>query len=211
MADIQKPVEVTADAVEQPAAPVVETTPATEPVAPVTEEKPVEETAAEESKAEEVKEEVKPIEAGHLGYKAQGLSFPKNLLGSKEHFFFSSEAIEAKALDAYKKAQKSAEGALENISWAAHTGKGLLFSGDKKAPHNVINLAHASEPEVDGNKFHFTTKGNKHTFKAANVAERDNWVAQIKAKIAEAKEIASSVTESEAGCQPRQDRGDSQG
>lgn len=77
MADIQKPVEVTADAVEQPAAPVVETTPATEPVAPVTEEKPVEETAAEESKAEEVKEEVKPIEAGHLGYKAQGLSFPK--------------------------------------------------------------------------------------------------------------------------------------
>lgn len=64
----------------------------------------------------------------------------RNLLGSKEFFFFSSEAVEAKALETYKKAQKSAEGALDNISWAAHTGKGLLFSGDKKAPHTVINL-----------------------------------------------------------------------
>lgn len=77
MADIQKPVEVTADAVEQPAAPVVEIAPTAEPVAPVAEDKPVEETAAEDTKAEEAKEEVKPIEAGHLGYKTQGLSFPK--------------------------------------------------------------------------------------------------------------------------------------
>ncbi|KAJ6782450.1 hypothetical protein PWT90_09448 [Aphanocladium album] len=204
MADIQKPVEVPVDAVEQAAVAVPETAPVVEAPA-ATEDKPAEEAiaAAEETKveepaAEEAKEEVKPIEEGQLGYKAQGLSFPKNLLGSKEFFFFGSEAVEAKALEAYKKAQKSAEGALENISWAAHTGKGLLFSGDKKAPNNVINLAHASEPEVDGNKFHLTAKGNKHTFKAANVAERDNWVAQIKAKIAEAKEIAASVTDSEA-------------
>ncbi|KAJ4164452.1 hypothetical protein LMH87_006128 [Akanthomyces muscarius] len=206
MADIQKPVEVPTAAVEPVAVAVPETAPALE-VPAVTQDTPVDVAAApatEESKteepaaAEEVKEEAKPIEEGHLGYKAQGLSFPKNLLGSKEFFFFSSEAVEAKALETYKKAQKSAEGALDNISWAAHTGKGLLFSGDKKAPHTVINLSHASEPEVDGNKFHFTAKGNKHTFKAANVAERDNWVAQIKAKIAEAKEIAVSVTESEA-------------
>lgn len=71
-------------------------------------------------------------------------SLPRNLLGSKEFFFFGSEAVEAKALEAYKKAQKSAEGALDNISWAAHTGKGLLFSGDKKAPSNVINLVRSA-------------------------------------------------------------------
>ncbi|OAQ99813.1 hypothetical protein LLEC1_02908 [Akanthomyces lecanii] len=206
MADIHKPVEVPAAAVEPVTVAVPETAPALE-VPAVTQDTPAVVAAAphaEESKteepaaAEEIKEEAKPIEEGHLGYKAQGLSFPKNLLGSKEFFFFSSEAVEAKALETYKKAQKSAEGALDNIAWAAHTGKGLLFSGDKMAPHTVINLSHASEPEVDGNKFHFTAKGNKHTFKAANVAERDNWVAQIKAKIAEAKEMASSVTESEA-------------
>lgn len=200
MADIQKPLEVPAAPVEQVPALVPETAPAldvaapAELAAPAVDEVKVEETAA----AEESKDEAKPIEEGHLGYKAQGLSFPKNLLGSKEFFFVSPEAVEAKALEAYKKAHKSTETALENISWAAHTGKGLLFSGDKKAPHNVINLSHASELEVDGNKFHFTTKGNKHTFKAANPAERDSWVAQLKAKIAEAKEIAASVTESEA-------------
>ncbi|KAI3571897.1 Pleckstrin homology domain-containing protein [Fusarium oxysporum f. sp. albedinis] len=61
------------------------------------------------------------------------------------------------------------------------------------------NLADATEPETDGShKFHFTSKGNKHSFKAANTAERDNWVAQLKLKIAEAKELASTVTESEA-------------
>lgn len=59
--------------------------------------------------------------------------------------------------------------------------------------------AHASEPEVDGsNKFHFTAKGNKHSFKAASTPERDSWVAQLKLKISEAKELAATVTESEA-------------
>ncbi|KAK8142153.1 hypothetical protein G3M48_009264 [Beauveria asiatica] len=203
MADIQKPLEVPAAPVEQVPAQVPETAPAldvaapAELAAPAVDEAKVEETAAAAA-AEESRDQATPIEEGHLGYKAQGLSFPKNLLGSKEFFFFSSEAVEAKALEAYKKAHKSTETALDNISWAAHTGKGLLFSGDKKAPSNVINLSHASELEVDGNKFHFTTKGNKHTFKAANPAERDSWVAQLKAKIAEAKEIATSVTESEA-------------
>lgn len=42
-----------------------------------------------------------------------------------------------------------------------------------------------------------TSKGNKHSFKAANTAERDNWVAQLKLKITEAKELTSTVTESE--------------
>lgn len=59
--------------------------------------------------------------------------------------------------------------------------------------------ADTTEPETDGaNKFHFTHKGAKHTFKAANAAERDSWVAQLKTKMAEAKELAATVTESES-------------
>ena len=58
--------------------------------------------------------------------------------------------------------------------------------------------AEASEPVTEGsNKFHFTAKGHKHTFKASSAAERDNWVAQLKAKITEAKELVATVTDSE--------------
>lgn len=58
--------------------------------------------------------------------------------------------------------------------------------------------AESSEPIVEGtNKFHFTAKGHKHNFKASSTSERDNWVSQLKAKITEAKELATTVTESE--------------
>ena len=61
-----------------------------------------------------------------------------------------------------------------------------------------LRQAEASEPVTEGtNKFHFTAKGHKHTFKAISAAERDNWAAQLKAKIAEAKELVATVTESE--------------
>jgi hypothetical protein len=79
MADIQKPLEVPAAPVEQVPALVPETAPAldvtapAELAAPAVDEVKVEEAAA----AEEIKDEAKPIEEGHLGYKAQGLSFPK--------------------------------------------------------------------------------------------------------------------------------------
>ncbi|KAL6813484.1 Pleckstrin homology domain-containing protein [Trichoderma sp. SZMC 28013] len=207
MAEEQKPVEVAAPvAVEETAPVVVEEIPAVVEPAPVVEDKPAEEAkpaeteeAAEAAKEEDKKEEeAKPIEEGFLGHKAQGASFPKNLIASKAFFFFGSDAVEAEVLAAYKKAEKHVEVAQHNIAWATHTGKGLLFIGDKKAPHGVINLADATEPETDGsNKFHFSAKGNKHSFKANSAAERDNWVAQLKEKIAEAKELATTVTESE--------------
>lgn len=41
------------------------------------------------------------------------------------------------------------------------------------------------------------SKGHKHSFKAGTAAERDNWVSQLKSKIAEAKELAKSIPESE--------------
>jgi hypothetical protein len=211
MADTQKPAEVPAQETAAVLAPVVDPKPVEEtpveaaaPAVAATEEpkaaEPVAEAEApkEEETKEEVKEEVKPVEEGQLSYKAQGLSFPKNLISSKEFFSFGSDAVEASALDAYKRSEKSTEVAHNNIAWATSTGKGLLFVGDKKTPSNIINLSDATEPEVDGaNKFHFSAKGNKHSFKAANTAERDNWVAQLKLKIAEAKELLTTVPESE--------------
>lgn len=84
MAEEQKNVEVpetkpetTIAPVEQPAeTKPVEEIPKTDET-PAVEDKPAEEAApAEEAKPEE-KEDVKPIEEGHLSHKAQGLSFPK--------------------------------------------------------------------------------------------------------------------------------------
>ncbi|KAF5721071.1 hypothetical protein FMUND_3819 [Fusarium mundagurra] len=219
MAEEQKNIEVPQETKPEIAAPAVEAPAETKPVeetpvvaaetAPATEEKPAEETkpAEEVAKTEEKKEEeVKPVEEGHLNHKAQGLSFPKNLIPSKEFFFFGTEPVEPKALSHYLKSEKSTETAHSNIAWASETGKGLLFVGDKKNPSSVISLqanrqfpqADATEPEIDGShKFHLTSKGNKHTFKASSAAERDNWVSQLKLKIAEAKELATTVTESE--------------
>jgi hypothetical protein len=214
MAEEQKNIEVaqetkpettgiSAPAVEAPAEtkPVEETPVVAAETTPTAEEKTAEEVKPvdEAAKTEEEKEEeAKPVEEGHLNHKAQGLSFPKNLIPTKEFFFFGTDAVEPKTLSHYLKSEKSAETAHSNIAWASETGKGLLFVGDKKNPSSVISLADATEPEIDGsNKFHLTSKGNKHTFKASNTAERDNWVAQLKLKIAEAKELATTVTESE--------------
>jgi len=45
--------------------------------------------------------------------------------------------------------------------------------------------------------FFFHLGGHKHTFEATTLTERDNWVSVLKTKIAEAKELAPSVTEHE--------------
>lgn len=211
MAEEQKPAEVPKDTPVAAEA-ATETTPAAEPAAAAPAETTTEAAAAdvaadpveaaapvEEPKKEE--EEVKPIEEGNLEHKAQGANFPKNLFSSKKFFWFGTDAVEVKGISAFK-ADKSPEVAHAIAAWAAETGKGLLFftekSEDKSVPHGAVLLSEASEPVVDGtHKFHFTSKGHKHTFKAANTAERDNWVAQLKLKIAEAKELATTVVESE--------------
>lgn len=225
MAEEQKPVEV-APAVESVAETKIDETPAatteaapeaaTESAAPATETSEaapafentplaaaINEAAETETKPEEaVKTEeptpAAPVEEGHLEVK--GTNFPKNFLYSKKFFWFGSEPVDTKSISTFK-ADKAADVAHHIHAWAAETGKGLLFfseKSDKAAPHGAIHLAESSEPVVEGtNKFHFTTKGHKHTFKASSTAERDNWVSQLKAKIAEAKELATTVTESE--------------
>ncbi|KAI2472504.1 Pleckstrin homology domain-containing protein [Annulohypoxylon bovei var. microspora] len=211
MADQQKPVEV-AETTPAVAEPVAETkpeetpaeTPAAEPAAateaaPETTEGEAEAAApAEEAK----KEEVKPVEAGTLEHKGAPANFPKNLIYSKLHFWFGTEAVPKDKLTAYLKNEKTAEVAQHVAAWATETGKGLLFYGkesDKATPTGAIQLAEASEPTTEGtSKFSFTAKGHKHTFKAPTAAERDNWVEQLKLKIAEAKEVATTIAESEA-------------
>ncbi|KAI1759555.1 Pleckstrin homology domain-containing protein [Hypoxylon sp. FL1150] len=212
MSEVQKPVEVP------------ETTPTV--VEPVAETKPVEETPAEaapttESAAAEApaetaeaaaetaapaeeakKEEVKPVEAGTLEHKGAPANFPKNLIYSKQHFWFGTDATPKDKLATYLKNEKTTEVAHHVAAWATETGKGLLFYGkesDKTTPTGAIQLAEASEPTTEGaTKFSFTAKGHKHTFKAPTAADRDNWVEQLKLKIAEAKELATTITESEA-------------
>ncbi|KAI1448697.1 Pleckstrin homology domain-containing protein [Annulohypoxylon stygium] len=214
MADQQKPVEVP-EATPAVAEPVAETkpeetpaaeAPAAEPAAATTEAAP-EATEGEAAEAaapaeEAKKEEAKPIEAGTLEHKGAPANFPKNLIYSKLHFWFGTEAVPKEKLAAYLKNEKTTEVAHHVAAWATETGKGLLFYGkesDKSTPTGAIQLAEASEPTTEGaSKFSFTAKGHKHTFKAPTAAERDNWVEQLKLKIAEAKEVAATIAETEA-------------
>jgi hypothetical protein len=64
----------------------------------------------------------------------------RNFIYSKQFFWFGSDALETKSLSSYLKGEKSTETGHHNASWASHTGKGLLFFGDKSTPSGVINL-----------------------------------------------------------------------
>ncbi|KAI1431389.1 hypothetical protein GGR50DRAFT_679741 [Xylaria sp. CBS 124048] len=206
MAEEQKPVAVpeTTPAVAEPVVDTVaETKPAEETATEETPAAPAESTTEEApaASAEDPKAQAKPVEAGTLEHKGAPANFPKNLLYAKTHFWFGNDSVEKEKLVHYLKTEKATDVAHHVVSWAAETGKGLLFYGkesDKANPVGVIQLAEASEPTVDGsNKFHFTAKGHKHAFKAPTAADRDAWVQQLKLKIAEAKELAAVVAESE--------------
>ncbi|KAF3057418.1 putative immunogenic protein [Daldinia childiae] len=210
MAEEQKPVEV-AETTPVVVEPVAETKPVedkpveTAPVAEAATEAPAEATETTEAAApteEAKKEEVKPVEAGTLEHKGAPANFPKNLIYSKQHFWFGTDAIPKEKLATYLKNEKATDVAHHVTAWAAETGKGLFFYGkesDKSTPTGAIQLAEASEPAVEGaTKFSFTAKGHKHAFKAPTAADRDNWVEQLKLKIAEAKELAATIAETEA-------------
>ncbi|KAG9249261.1 Pleckstrin homology domain-containing protein [Calycina marina] len=207
MSGIPKTIEEPTTAVTPTEAPVV-----TEPVLPSEEVKPTEPVSTEttpavaneasptvvEEAAKPAAEEVKPVEEGVLGYKGPGLL--KSLFFSDKFFWFGSEPVEEKHLSNYLRGEKSGE---HNAAWASHTGKGLLFfskkASDKATPASIINLADVSEVTADGaDKFHFLENGHiKHAFEAKSAADRDNWVAQITAKSAEAKDAAPAIKEHE--------------
>ncbi|KAF4632565.1 hypothetical protein G7Y89_g5566 [Cudoniella acicularis] len=205
MSEAPKTVEepVVAPTTETPAVeePVAEAAPA-ETAEPVT-EAPVA-AAAEPAKEEEVaapaKEEVKPVEEGVLGYKGPG--FIKGVFFQKKFFWFGTDAVENKALTSYLRGEKEAEVANHNAAWASHTGKGLLFfskkATDKASPAGIFNLADVTDISAEGPvEFHFTSGGHKHTFQAANLVERDNWLAVVNTKAEEAKTQGESIKDTE--------------
>lgn len=158
------------------------------------------ETPAETTETAAVKEEVKPVEEGILGYKGPGLL--KSFIFQKKFFWFGAEPVESKALSSYLRGEKQQELANKNVAWAASTGKGLLFfskkASEKATPHGVFNLSEITDITEDGTvAFAFTSGGHKHIFEASTLAERDNWVSVLKAKSAEATELAPTVVESE--------------
>lgn len=190
----EEQVPVVEAATEAPAA-TEETAPEVTTEAPAAEAAPA---AAEETAAAPA--EVKPVEEGVLGYKGPGLL--KGIIFQKKFFFFGTDAVESKHLSSYLRGEKP-DVANKNAAWASHTGKGLLFltkkASEKANPAGIINLSEISDIKTEGSAiFFFTVAGHKHSFEAASAAERDGWVASLKTKEAEAKELAATVTESEA-------------
>ncbi|KFY21656.1 hypothetical protein V493_07215 [Pseudogymnoascus sp. VKM F-4281 (FW-2241)] len=200
MSEIQKPVvdEVVA---------AVETAPAAVVAAPVEEVTPVEVAPVEVAAATEdtpeaaVETPKKEFEGeGLIGYKAPG-GFIKKLAGFQKRFFwFGSDAVEVKSLSNYLRGEKPEVGN-HNAAWSSQTGKGLLYfnkqAGEKSTPTGLINLADITNIKEDGVEFSFVSHGQKHVFQTANIADRDNWVAALKEKSAEAKESTETITGSE--------------
>ncbi|GAB7348455.1 hypothetical protein MBLNU459_g6872t1 [Dothideomycetes sp. NU459] len=179
---------------EAPAAATAEAeTAATEPsTAAVTEPT----TAAEETA---VAEPAKSVESGILGYKAPGLI--KSLKFSKKHFWFGDEAVSTQHLNNYLRGEKP-EVAHPTAAWSSQTGKGLLFfakqAEEKSSPAGVLNLSEASDLEKQfPHEFSFKLHGHKHTFKAANDAERDGWFVALEKAIPEAKAAKEGILGSE--------------
>jgi hypothetical protein len=76
------------------------------------------------------------------------ITVSRNLIYTKQFVWFGSDAFATSALGHYLKTEKSADAAHHTASWAAETGKGLLFFGDKAAPTGVVNLVRIT-PEAD--------------------------------------------------------------
>jgi hypothetical protein len=194
---VEEPVVAPEASVEAPAAetaPVETTEAATEAPAAT------EPATAEEAPAAPVKEEVKPVEEGTLGYKGPGLL--KSFIFQKKFFWFGTEPVEHKSLTSYLRGEKQQELANKNAAWSTHTGKGLLYFSkkptEKATPAGIINLSEVSDLTADGTvDFSFSLGGHKHTFQANTLPERDNWLGVLKTKVEEARELATSVVESE--------------
>ncbi|KAI9698930.1 MAG: hypothetical protein M1836_003119 [Candelina mexicana] len=137
-----------------------------------------------------------PASEGVLGYKAPGLV--KSLRFSKKFFWFGDEPVATTDLHQYLRGEKPEVGH-HNAAWSSQTGKGLLYfskSADHKAqPTGIINLADVSEVTKEGiNDFHFKLHGQKHTFQAGSLSERDSWLVAVQTRAAEAKTTAESIT-----------------
>lgn len=187
-APVDAPAAETA-APETAAEPAAEAPAATEPA-----------TEAAPAVTEPVKEPAKPVEEGTLGYKGPGLL--KSFIFQKKFFWFGTEPVESKALQSYLRGEKLQEVANKNVAWSSSTGEGLLYfskkASEKASPAGIFNLSEVSDLVEEGTiAFSFSSHGHKHTFEASTLAERDNWFTVLKAKIEAAKELATTVPETE--------------
>ncbi|KAI9722318.1 MAG: hypothetical protein M1812_001790 [Candelaria pacifica] len=137
-----------------------------------------------------------PASEGVLGYKAPGLV--KSFRFSKKFFWFGDEAVAATDLHQYLRGEKP-EVAHHNAAWSSQTGKGLLYfaksESHKAQPAGIINLADISEVTKEGiNDFHFKLHGQKHTFQAGSLSERDSWLVAVQKRAAESKTTTESIT-----------------
>ncbi|KAK4974001.1 hypothetical protein LTR28_010827 [Elasticomyces elasticus] len=160
--------------------------------APLTESAAAEPTksmaTATESKA------LEPIQHGTLGYKAPGIMKFKF---SKRYFWFGDDPISAQHLSHYLRGEKP-EIAQPTAAWATKTGKGLLFftkfAHEKDMPAHVFNLSDISGLEREKkHEFSFKLHGQKHTFQAADDAERDGWYMAMEREHELAKEAREHV------------------
>ncbi|KAJ9648013.1 hypothetical protein H2199_001790 [Coniosporium tulheliwenetii] len=153
------------------------------------------ETAATDA----TKNAVEPIYSGALKYKAPGLV--NSFLGSKKYFWFGDEAVSAQNLSSYLRGEK-AEVAHPTAAWSSQTGKGLLYFAkhptDKATPAGVLNLADASDLTKEGFEiFSFRIHGQKHTFEAKTIIERDGWFLAMEKTMEEAKAAKDGILSSE--------------
>lgn len=175
----------------------VEATPAvasSEEVPPViaAEEKPAETAVAKDASVE-------PITSGVLGYKAPGLL--KHLKSSKRYFWLGNEPISTQHLSHYLRGTE-AKIAHPVAAWSSQTGKGLLFlvktEAEKNHPQDVLPLADATDVHKSAaQEFSFKIHGEKHTFKAANDAERNGWFVAIEEAVKEAKASKDGIRRSD--------------
>ncbi|KAI9821996.1 MAG: hypothetical protein M1826_000608 [Phylliscum demangeonii] len=139
---------------------------------------------------------VTPLTEGVLGYKAPGLV--KSLRFVKRFFWFGDAAVPVKDLHLYLRGEKP-ENAHHNLAWSSQTGKGLLYYAkqvdQKSTPAGILNLADVVDVVKDGQlDFHFKLHGQKHTFQAATISQRDDWVKAIQQAATEAKASIGTIT-----------------
>ncbi|KAK4987134.1 hypothetical protein LTR50_004831 [Elasticomyces elasticus] len=160
----------------------------------------IESAAAEPTQAMATATEGKalePIQHGTLGYKAPGIMKFKF---SKRYFWFGDDPISAQHLSHYLRGEKP-EIAQPTAAWATKTGRGLLFlskfAHEKDTPAHAFNLSDISGLEREKkHEFSFKLHGQKHTFQAADDAERDGWYMAMEREHELAKEAREHVLSS---------------
>lgn len=184
---VEQPVPVAEQSTSAPAA-------TTETTAEVKEE-----VQEEEAKAEAA--EVKAISEGWLEFKPHGIL---HFISTKRYFYLQDEPIEFDNLQTYLKKEKKEkpEATHSIVAHASQTGKGLLFLAkndtQKAHPIGIIKLSDVVDVTTSGtSKFGLKLSHEVWSFEASNTADRDGWVHAIKAKVAEAKDGAEAVINSE--------------